>query len=197
MIGGVRHDASNRKKLNLELKLVYAEFFNIEKDAIRKLRCAIPVFDLQILSLATFGSPTAYYVHRESSTNPSFALSVVQWNKYFDLEITQDPMARLKFIGKTLKPRILRKKIESPENEPIDSLLKRIKKLSLGDIIKEGFELDGRTTEVAFYDETSANELRYIWSGNAPEKWKKLEELVQEMVEFFRVESRRKGWIYI
>ena len=176
---------------------MYSEYFNLERQAVDTLRGAVKPFELQILSLITFGCPTAYYIYRNDSPAVSFALRVVQWNKYFDLEITQYPMERLRYVGKTLTPTILQKAIDSPDQEPIEKLLLKFRALNIPMSAESAWGLDGTTTEVTFSPQSSQTEARYSWWGDAPKEWKSLEHLTQETILLFREQSQRKGWFYI
>ena len=177
--------------------MVYSEYFNIERQAIDALRSAVKPFELQILSLITFGCPTAYYIYRKNSEVAPFAFRVVQWNKYFDLQITQYPMERLRYVGKTLSPTILQKEIDSPDQEPIEKLLLKFRALNPTGSAKRDWGLDGTTTEVAFFIQPLQTEARFVWWGNAPKEWKSLESLTQETILLFREQSKTKGWLYI
>ena len=177
--------------------MVYSEYFNIERQALDALRGAVKPFELQILSLITFGCPTAYYIYRKNLEVASFALCVVQWNKYFDLEITQYPIERLRYIGKTLAPTILQKEIDCPDQEPIEDLLLKFRALNIPTLAKSSWGLDGTTMEVAFFLQTSQTEARYSWWGDVPKEWKDLESLTQEAILLFRKQSHTKGWFYI
>ena len=114
---------------------MYSEFFNIEKQAIDTLRRAVDDFELQILSLITFGCPTAYYICRKNSEVAPYTFRVVQWNKHFDLEITQYPMERLRYVGKTLTPTVLQKEVASPDKEPIEKLLLKFRRKNDGSCV--------------------------------------------------------------
>ena len=155
--------------------MVYSEYFNLERQAFETLRGAVKPFELQILSLITFGCPTAYYINRNGLSAASFALRVVQWNKYFDLEITQYPMERLRYVGRTLMPTILQKEIDSPDQEPIEKLLLKFQALKILTSAKSAWGLDGTTTEVTFFPKSSQAEARYSWWGDVPKEWKSLE----------------------
>lgn len=177
--------------------MVYSEYFNLERQALDTLRSAVKPFELQILSLITFGCPTAYYIYHKNSEVAPFALHVVQWNKYFDLQITQYPMERMRYVGKILTPNILQKEIDSPDQEPIEKLLLKFRALNIPTSAKSSWGLDGTTTEVAFFPQPPQTEARYSWWGDAPKEWKSLEHLTQETILLFREQSKTKGWLYI
>ena len=177
--------------------MVYSEYFNLERQAIDALRGAVKPFELQILSLITFGCPTAYYIYRKNSEVAPFALRVVQWNKYFDLQITQYPMEHLRYVGKTLAPTILQKEIDSPDQDPIEKLLLKFRALNIPTSAKSAWGLDGTTTEVAFFSQTQQTEVHYSWWSDAPQEWRSLESLTQEIILLFREQSKTKGWLYI
>jgi hypothetical protein len=176
---------------------VYSEFFSIQEQALNALRKAVDAFDLQILYFITFGFPTAYYIYRKNSEIDSYSLRVSQWNKYFDLEITQNPIERLKYIGKNLKPTIIQKEISFPDQKPIEELLLKFRVLNIPETAKSDWGLDGATTEVAFFRHSLQTEVRYIWWGNVPKEWKSLEHLRQEAILLFRQQSQIKGWAYL
>jgi hypothetical protein len=174
---------------------VYSEYFNLEKDANSILRGVIKNYELQICSIVTFGCPTVYYIYRNSVQDNN--LRVVQWNKYLDLEITQNPLVRLKYVGKTLKPTIVQKEIDCLNEEKLGNLLFRFSRLNIPKEIKDSrIKLDGTTYEVSLFKRQDQNHLRYVWWENAPDEWKDLEALMLETINFFREQSRLKGWIY-
>lgn len=176
---------------------IHSEYIKIQNDAITALRESIDFYEIQILSLETFGYPTAYYICRDEFQNNEYVFYVIQWNKYFDLEITQNPLTRLKFIGKALKPTITQKKINNPDKEKIENLLISFLDLNLSrDVKKNDFGIDGTTFEVSMFKQPFKKELRYVWRCDAPEEWKELEELMRETIQLFRDESKLKGWIY-
>lgn len=176
---------------------IYSEYFNIEKSARNILYSLIPTYELQICSMVTFGCPTVYYIYRDNLQN-NYNLRVIQWNKYFDLEITQNPLERLRYVGKTLKPTIIQKEIDCLDKKQVEDFLSRYSKLSIPKEIKQsGIKLDGTTYEVSVFKRQNQNELRYVWWENAPDEWKELESLMLETIDFFREQSKLKGWIYV
>ncbi len=176
---------------------VYSEYFEVEKEAKIFLRRIIENYDLQICSMVTFGYPTIYYIYRENLQN-NYKLRVVQWNKYFDMDISQNPLMRLKFVGKKLSPTIIQKEIDFPDQKQTNKILLKFSRMNIpNETEQKGIKLDGTTYEVSLFNRQDQKELRYIWWEGAPKEWKVLEELKQETIEFFRNQSHSRGWIYI
>ena len=174
---------------------VYSEYFNLEKDAKNILRGVIEKYELQICSMVTFDSPTAYYIYRKNLQD-DYNLRVFQWNKYLDLDITQNPLIRLKYVGKTLKPTITQKEIVCLDKEKVKNLLLRFSRLNIPKEIKDSrIKIDGTTYEISLFNHH--NQIHYVWWEIAPYEWKELENLMWETIDFFREQSKSKGWIYV
>lgn len=172
---------------------VYTEYYNLEKDAGSILRGLIESYELRICSLVTFGSPTVYYIYRNKFQD-NYNLRVVQWNKYFDLEITQNPLTRLKYVGRILKPTIVQKEISCLEKEESENLLLKFSRLNIPKQIEDSrIKLDGTAYEISLFNHKN----HYAWWENAPDEWKELETLMFETIDFFRKQSKIKGWTYV
>ena len=175
----------------------YPEWFDFERQAVDALRGAVDHFELQIVSLVTFGNPTAYYIYRKDLDEASYSLRVVQWNKYFDLEIFRNPLERIRYVGQILVPTIVQKEIAFPDQSGIQLLLSEFSALYIPQSAKGSWGLDGRTMEVAFFRKPLHTEARFVWWANAPEEWKSLENLTEKTILFFREQSQAKGWFYV